>query len=233
MKKSFYCLFCERNSTIQDIDVSIVANKLIGKNNAEGEIETLTEIVVCPNPYCKRISLSVNYFEYDKKSPDDTLRKRVLKETWNLIPLTNAKHIPEYVPNPIIEDYQEACSILNLSPKASATLSRRCLQGMIRDFFKVSKSRLIDEIEAIKDKVDSITWKSIDAVRKIGNIGAHMEKDINIIVDVDPNEAAILIQLIEQLMNDWYVNRHERELRHQEIIKISQSKDVKKSRSFS
>ena len=45
------------------------------------------------------------------------------------------------------------------------------------------------EIDAIKDKVDPLTWKSIDATRKIGNIGAHMEKDINLIVDVDPKEA--------------------------------------------
>ena len=40
---------------------------------------------------------------------------------------------------------------------------------------------------------------AIDAVRKIGNIGAHMERDINLIVDIDPNEAAILIGLIELL----------------------------------
>ena len=31
-------------------------------------------------------------------------------------------------------------------------------------------------------------WQAIDAVRSIGNIGAHMEKDINLIVDVDPEE---------------------------------------------
>ena len=34
------------------------------------------------------------------------------------------------------------------------------------------------------------------AVRKVGNIGAHMEKDINVIVDVDPDEAQHLIGLI-------------------------------------
>ena len=73
-------------------------------------------------------------------------------------------------------------SIRDLSPKASATLARRALQGMIRDYWKVSKGRLIDEIDAIKEKVDPITWKAIDAIRRIGNIGAHMEKDINVII---------------------------------------------------
>ncbi len=114
------------------------------------------------------------------------------------------------------------------SPKAAATLARRCLQGMVRDFWKVKKGRLIDEILAIEDKVDPLTWQSIDAVRKIGNIGAHMEKDINLIIDVDPNEARILLQLIEQLIEEWYVNRHEKELRLKAIVDISTQKDDKK-----
>jgi hypothetical protein len=36
-----------------------------------------------------------------------------------------------------------------------------------------------------------------EAVRKLGNIGAHMEKDINVTVDVDPNEASLLTGLVE------------------------------------
>jgi hypothetical protein len=42
---------------------------------------------------------------------------------------------------------------------------------MIRDFWKITKPRLIDEIDALKDKVDPETWDAIDSVRKIGNIG--------------------------------------------------------------
>ncbi|MFX8102761.1 DUF4145 domain-containing protein, partial [Acinetobacter baumannii] len=77
--------------------------------------------------------------------------------------------------------------------------SRRCLQGMIRDYWGVSKNTLNEEIKAIKDRIDPIIWQAIDAVRKIGNIGAHMEKDINFIIDVEPNEAQMLIGLIEML----------------------------------
>ncbi|WP_223851285.1 MULTISPECIES: DUF4145 domain-containing protein [Cupriavidus] len=128
--------------------------------------------------------------------------------------------MPDYVPHPIVEDYNEACLIQSLSPKASATLSRRCLQGIIRDFFGISKGTLAEEIKAIEDKVDAETWKSIDAVRSIGNIGAHMEKDINVIVEVDADEAAHLVWLIELLVEDWYVARHERQLKHQSIRAI-------------
>jgi hypothetical protein len=135
------------------------------------------------------------------------------------------KVLPGYIPAPILADYKEACLIADLSPKASATLSRRCLQGMIRDFWGVSKARLIDEIEAIKDKVDNLAWQAIEGVRKIGNIGAHMERDINVIVDIDPNEAQLLIGLIETLVDDWYVVRYERQ---QRLTKIVAAADAKK-----
>ena len=47
------------------------------------------------------------------------------------------------------------------------------------------------------------TWAAIDAVRRVGNIGAHMEHDINVIVDVEPREAELLIGLVETLFREW------------------------------
>jgi hypothetical protein len=46
---------------------------------------------------------------------------------------------------------------------------------VIRDFWSVKAGRLVDEIDAIKGNLDSVTWDAIQAVRKMGNIGAHME----------------------------------------------------------
>jgi hypothetical protein len=150
-------------------------------------------------------------------------------ERWNLIPPSSAKVFPDYIPQPIRDDYVEACKIRDLSPKASATLSRRCLQGMIRNFWKISKGRLIDEIDAIKDKVDADTWLAIDAVRKIGNIGAHMEKDINVIVDVEPEEAQMLIGLIELLTKDWYITRYQRQERLKALVELRDEKEAAKA----
>ncbi|ELY3597492.1 DUF4145 domain-containing protein [Cronobacter dublinensis] len=112
----------------------------------------------------------------------------------------------------------------NLSPKASATLARRCLQGMIRHVWEVKPARLVDEIKAIEEKIESNVWKAIDAVRNIGNIGAHMENDINIIVDVEPGEAEMLIGLLELLIQEWYVERHERQLRIDAITALAVEK---------
>lgn len=142
----------------------------------------------------------------------------------NILPNSTAKQYPDYIPQAIRDDYSEACSIVNFSPKASATLSRRCLQGMIRDFWGISKPRLIDEINELQDKIHATQWKVIDSIRRIGNIGAHMEKDINLIVDIDPDEAQKLIKLIELLIKDWYIQRHEQETLYADIIDIDADK---------
>jgi len=61
-------------------------------------------------------------------------------------------------------------------------------------FLWLSKRRLIDEIDELRERVATgraplgvqpDTVDAIDDVRKIGNTGAHMEADINVIVDVD------------------------------------------------
>jgi hypothetical protein len=181
------------------------------------------QFIVCPNPKCKEFTLKEWMFEYEKPVGYPSRTGSNL-QSWCLVPPSTAKVFPDYVPSPILQDYREACLIQNLSPKASATLSRRCLQGMIRDFWKIKKDRLVDEIEALEKHVDPLTWEAIDAVRKVGNIGAHMKKDIDVIVDVDPLEAEKLIGLIELLISDWYVTRYERQRRLEEIVAIGEAK---------
>nr|WP_302596956.1 DUF4145 domain-containing protein [uncultured Cellulosilyticum sp.] len=139
-------------------------------------------------------------------------------------PNSLAKQYPNYIPNVIRNDYEEACAIVNLSPKASATLARRCLQGMIRDFWNVSEKNLYSEISAIKDKIQPDLWKALDSLRQLGNIGAHMEKDTNVIVDIEPDEANKLIKLIELLMGEWYINRHKRKQLFSDILETNQQK---------
>ena len=103
---------------------------------------------------------------------------------------------------------------------------------MIRDFWGIKKARLVDEIEALEEKTDPLTWSAIDSVRRIGNIGAHMEKDIDLIIDVEPGEAQKLIELIELLMKDWYITRYQRKERLKTIVAIADAKgEAKKAPS--
>ena len=148
-----------------------------------------------------------------------------------LLPLSAAKHYPEYVPLQIRNDYTEAYSILELSPKSSATLSRRCIQGMIHDKWNIVLKNLNQEISALKDKIDPSLWAAIDSLRQLGNIGAHMEKDINTIVDIDSNEAQKLLTLVEILIKEWYLVPHEREELLSSIVQINVEKQQERKKT--
>lgn len=51
-----------------------------------------------------------------------------------------------------------------------------------------------------------------------------MEKDVNLIVDIDPGEAQKLVKLLELLLKDWYIARYEREELYREILVIDEKK---------
>ena len=142
----------------------------------------------------------------------------------NIYPKSSAIQYPEYVPEAIRYDYEEAYEIVDASPKASATLSRRCMQGIIRDFWNIKGKSLYEEITQLKDKIPPDLWRVMDSIRKIGNIGAHMEKDVGLIVDIEPDEAKKLLQVIEFMIKDCYINRHEREKLFTDVVGIDQQK---------
>lgn len=148
-----------------------------------------------------------------------------------LHPTSHAKQFPSYVPTSIRQDYEEACAIVNLSPKASATLSRRCLQSMIRDFWGITgKKRLVDEIDALENKVPAAQWKVLNSLRRIGNIGAHPEADVNLIIDIEPSDAQKLISIIELLIKQWYIERHEQEKLYSDILALDEDTKSQKTK---
>ena len=229
------CPYCQHKIVLQDADVQ--KNEIILKFSNERVKHGWTGIrlvsYVCPNPGCQELSITV-YWE--KLTWDFANRLSFVDEdsteplaVWQLRPQSSAKPQPDYIPPQLVEDYNEACRIRDLSPKASATLSRRCLQGMIQDFWGVKDKRtLYQEIEAIKEKVDAATWEAIDTVRGVGNIGAHMEKDVDLIVSVEPGEAQLLLELIETLFDEWYVAKHDREQRMGAIKRLGEEKRAAK-----
>lgn len=225
MSKTFHwtCPYCGRAATIGSENRSTNLHSF-DCNNKDGRIGILTRVIVCPNEECLEYVIDAGL--YNTQSIPGSGYRIVGGPImgWDLRPRSRAKQFPEYVPTPILHDYEEACLILNLSPKSAATLCRRCLQGIIRDFWGIAEDRLIDEILELKERIDPTTWQAIDAVRTVGNIGAHMEKDINVIVDVDPKEADLLLNLIEILIKDWYINKHERQMHLQEIVKLGKKK---------
>jgi len=227
IKFGWTCPYCGRDATITHSNFSHDIH-FFDDENKDGALGLKTQVVTCPNEECREYTINANLFQskYEKGT------RKIFGDAllgWSMKPNSLAKSFPAYIPKAIIDDYSEACLIKDLSPKASATLSRRCLQGVIRDFWGVKKGRLVDEINSIQEKVDPITWQAIDSVRSIGNIGAHMEKDINLIIDVEPQEAQLLIGLIEILIKDWYISKHERQKHLESIIGVAKQKAEEKS----
>ncbi len=189
------------------------------------------ELTISSCPYCKKEKITIKSYNINKsnKSNETYLFDEDLIE--DVRPKFTCKSFPEYVPLAIRQDYEEANAIVKLSPKASATLARRALQGMIRDVHKIVRNRLADEINALKTekKVSDDLWEAIDAVRKIGNIGAHMEKDVNFIIDVDEGEAEKLIELVEYLIKIWYIQKHENDELLANVTNIGKEKNSLKN----
>ena len=78
-------------------------------------------------------------------------------------PSISAACFPDYVPVAIQQDYDEAIAVLDASPKAAATLARRCLQGMIHDFWQIHEKNLNAEITALKGNVPADQWAAINS----------------------------------------------------------------------
>jgi hypothetical protein len=214
------CPYCQRAQTITESRFFNEHRPISNDASILGTTAVSFTSVVCANNECRRMSLTMalSWRKPYEQYPDHyELGKQI--QVWNLLPESNARVLPPYIPRPINDDYLEACRIRDLSPKASATLARRALQGMIRDFCGITRPRLVDEISVLRadvaagkapQGVHADTVDAIDHVRSIGNIGAHMEKDINVIVDVDPDEAQTLVGLLELLFDEWYIARQER-----------------------
>lgn len=99
---------------------------------------------------------------------------------------------------------------------------------MIRDAWGISDRSLNDEINQLKSLIPPLQWSVLDALRKLGNIGAHMEKDVNLIIDIDRDTAAKLIAAVERLIKDWYIDRHETNELYNSILSASADAEAKR-----
>lgn len=124
----------------------------------------------------------------------------------------NRGPVPSEVPQNISTDYIEACAVLPLSAKASAALSRRCLQNMLRANEYKAKD-LAKEIDLLLSEPDPkkalprTLRETVDAIRNFGNFSAHPidDKTTLQIVEVEPHEAEWCLETIEELFEHFYV----------------------------
>ena len=130
----------------------------------------------CTNPKCDRwIIYLVNALQPTAQGVDYTEFSDLISRTLVHPKGSNRTPAPDVVPEVFKQDYFEACLVLDDSPKASAALSRRCLQNLLRDKAKVKHGSLSSEIDEVlkSNSLPSFLSDNIDAIRNIGNFAAH------------------------------------------------------------
>ena len=168
----------------------------------EASEEMRITAVCCPN--CRRLVVTVEPGTFTREEGGYLIEPNSEHVVW---PLQYVRPIPTEVPEHIALDYREAAAVLNLSPKASSAVSRRCLQDVLRDAGRASQHNLVDQIEYVKPSLPSYISENIDAIRNIGNFAAHPIKDTasGQIVDVEPGEAQWNLDVLDMLFDFYYV----------------------------
>lgn len=119
----------------------------------------------------------------------------------------SSRKAPTDVPADLAEDFDEAATVLPFSAKASAALSRRCLQGLLRaqGYQQHDLAKQIDAALASRVLPSGLA-DSVDAIRNIGNFGAHPMKDSSSgqILPVEPHEAEWNLDVLEGLFDFFY-----------------------------
>ncbi len=134
---------------------------------------------------------------------------KIVEQEEILFPKYPKVSVEPKVPSAYKEEFVEASLTLRFSPKASAALSRRLLQRVLRERFSIEHRGLAQEIDAFLQHtgVPSHLAEAVDAVRNVGNFAAHPVKDTNTgeIVEVELGEAEWLLEVVESLFDFSFV----------------------------
>ena len=165
---------------------------------------------VCPE--CHKPSIKIVYKTSTGVPVVDTLSEVFSKEQWVFPRSRVRKNVPDEVPDDLRKDYFEANDVLLISPRSSATLSRRIMETVLRQQ-GYDQNKLIDQIVAVRNetepdkKLPSVFLKIIDAVRLFGNFSAHPKRNLKTlqIINVEPGEAELCLEVIEGMFDHYYV----------------------------
>lgn len=154
-------------------------------------------------PTCNRMVIYLDRYEGDIRNP--TSHESILVRPR----IASRPPAPKEVPDDFAQDYNEACLVLADSPKASAALSRRCLQNVLREKAGTTERDLAKQIQSVLDseKLPTYLADDLDAVRNIGNFAAHPVKSqtTGAVLPVEPGEAEWNLDVVEALFDFYFV----------------------------
>ena len=162
------------------------------------------KFTACPS--CKNIILELLIKSPDPLKGKPNCRYIAAPRFPNLPPAAND------VPEKLREDYIGSCAVLSISAKASAALSRRILQTILKEQ-GYRGDNLSTQIENVLEEQNSrkalptALHTTVDAIRNFGNFSAHPITDRTSlqIIDVEPEEAEWCLGIIADLFDHYYV----------------------------
>ena len=130
-------------------------------------------------------------------------------ESITAYPKGTSRPVPPAVEGKFESDFREACLVIGDSEKASAALSRRCLQNLLREKAETKAKDLAPQIQEVLDsgKLPSHLADAIDGVRVIGNFAAHPIKSTHTgeVIAVELGEAEWLLETLEGCFDFYFV----------------------------
>ncbi len=116
------------------------------------------------------------------------------------------------VPEHLAAEFVEASNVLPISPKASAALSLRILQAILKEQGYTNRD-LAKQVDAVLGETDAhrvlpfYVRDKIDAIRNFGDFSAHPITDLTTlqIIDVEPEEAEWCLDIVSALFEHYYI----------------------------
>ena len=167
---------------------------------------------------------------------DRTAFNRVIDGNGFLIPLTQkGRPLSDFIPEKYTKLYEESFAILPTSPRASAALSRTCLQLLLREYGDVKPGNLFDEIKQVVDSKQLPTTLAtlLDIIRKNGNNAVHPNKNENPceIISVDHDEAEWGLDILDSLFDHYITKPHTENEKLAKYKKKHEKEDKNKKQS--
>ncbi len=158
----------------------------------------------CKCPACKRAIIRLSHGEGENVSPSAIVSTQLVRPKG----MVRAPLSPE-VPIHLAQDYVEACLVLSDSPKASAALSRRCLQRLLKEQANTKKGNLAAQIQEVVDlkALPGYLASGLAAIASIGDFATSPVKSTNTgeIAEVKPGEADWNLDILESLFDFYFV----------------------------
>jgi len=198
--KTGKCPYCGLGVRFETVNLNNTAGSRSATIITPSKIPLILHISACPT--CGKPIIATHFEK-------TTTTGKLVVDTM-ILPDSVVRPVPKEVeaeaPD-LAEDFKEAVVVYPKSKKASAALSRRCLQFVLTHKGGAKKKDLADQIDEVMPHLPAQLALNVDAIRQVGNFAAHPIKSTSSgeIVQVEEGEAEWLLEVLEELFEHYYV----------------------------